>query len=347
MKSTMFGIYKDSEGYGAKYREDLPIPKPGDRDILVKVRATAICGTDLHIMGWTDYAKNRCKLPFVFGHEFSGDVVEPGSKVTEFAIGDRVAGETHIPCNNCSQCRANRRHICENMKIIGVHGQGSFAEYISFPADCAYRLSNDIDYETGAMLEPMGVAVHGIDAANVKDKTIAILGCGQIGLMAVGAANYFGAREIYAVDVFSAKLKIALELGADAVFNSKEVNAVEEVIKASGGKGVDAVIDYTGNQQAIRDGFAMLKKGGVFVMVGLPDSDLLIPVTEGIIYKETTVIGVTGRLMYETWDQCVEILKSPKFSIKSCIGGIYPLRDFEKAFEAIRGGTPGKMILIP
>jgi len=260
MKNTMFGVYKDSEGYGAAYREDLPVPKIGERDILVRVKAAAICGTDQHIIGWTDYAKARCRLPMVFGHEFSGEVVEVGAKVTEIRAGDRVAGETHIPCNNCVPCKTNRRHNCDNMKIIGVHTQGAFAEYISIPADCAYKLSGDIDYETGAMLEPMGVAVHGVDIAQVRGKTTAIYGCGAIGLMAVGAAYTREAGKIFAVDVFDAKLEAAKKLGADVTFNSRTENAVEKIIKATDGQGVDVVIDYTGNKEAIRDGFKFLKK---------------------------------------------------------------------------------------
>ena len=347
MKSTMFGVYKDNEGYGAVYREDLPIPAYGDRGILVKVRAAAICGTDHHIIGWTGYAQSRCRLPMVFGHEFSGDVVAVGGKVTEVCVGDRVACETHIPCNNCYMCATGNRHICENMKLVGVHTQGAFAEFASFPADCAYKLDDSLDYETGAALEPMGVAVHGVKAADVRGKTVAIYGCGAIGLMAVGAARACGAAKIFAVDQFDAKLAAGLNMGADIVIDARGGKASEKILEATGGRGADAVIDYTGSQPAIRDCFSALRKGGVFVMVGLPDSDLLLPATDGIIYKEATVIGITGRLMYETWDQCAEILKSPLFHMEHAVGGRYALRDFEKAFEAIRGGAPGKMLLIP
>mgnify|MGYP000898527697 CR=1 FL=1 len=344
MKTTMCGVYKEAPRSGAVFRTDLPIPKVGERDILVRVRATAICGTDLHIMSWTEYAQNRVIPPMVFGHEFAGHVVEVGSKVTEVRVGDRVAGETHIPCNECYQCKIGNRHICENMKIIGVHTPGSFAEYISFPVDCAYKIADNIDYKVGAMLEPMGVAVHGVDAANVKDQVVAIFGCGPIGLMAVGAANVLGAKKIFAIDIFNEKLNIALKMGADVVINSRNKNVVQEIMKQTR-YGADVVIDYTGNEQAILQGFSVLKKGGKFVMVGLPNNNISMPVTEDIIYKEATVIGVTGRLMYQTWEQCERILQSPKFNIEPVIGGIYPLCEFQKAFAAIEKGTPGKMIL--
>ena len=347
MSTTMFGICKETEGNGAIYKEDLHSPSIGERDILVRVRAASICGTDLHILEWTPYAQNRCKLPMVFGHEMAGDVVEVGAAVTEVCVGDRVACETHIPCNHCHQCQTNNRHICENMKIIGVHSPGAFAEYISFPVDCAYRISDNISYETGAMLEPMGVAAHGIEVANVQGKIIAIYGCGAIGLMAIGIAHTYCAKKIFAMDIFDAKLDAALEMGADVTINVKTKKAKEEVLAETQGIGVDAVIDFTGSQNAINDGFSLLKKGGVFVMVGLPETDLILPATDSIIYKEATVIGVTGRRMYETWDQCETVLSSPRYNIQRTIGGIYPLKDFEKAFDAIRSGVPGKMILIP
>lgn len=346
MGTTMNGVLKAGPEVGAVYKTDLPVPKVGPRDILVQVKATAICGTDQHIYNWTQYAQKRVKTPMVFGHEFSGVVVEAGSKVTEVKVGDRVAGETHIPCNTCYQCKTDNRHICENMKIIGVHTPGSFANYISFPVDCAYKISDDLSFETASMLEPMGVAVHGVDRGEVDGKDIVIYGCGPIGLMAVGAARVFGAKTITAVDVFDNKLEAAKKMGADYVFNSKTEDAAGKVIERTG-HGVDVVIDYTGNGHAINSGFAMLSKGGRFVMVGLPDGDVTLALSDCIIYKEATVIGVTGRLMYKTWSQCEMVLKDSRFNIDACVGGVFPLKDFEVAFKKIFEGVPGKMILVP
>ncbi|MGI6084930.1 MAG: zinc-binding dehydrogenase [Acetivibrionales bacterium] len=345
MKKTMYGVYKAEAAPNAIIKEDLPIPEVGERDILVNVKATAICGTDLHIMAWNDYAQKRVPVPMVFGHEFAGEVVEIGSKVTEVKVGDRVAGETHIPCNNCYQCETDNRHICENMKIIGVHVPGSFAEYISFPVDCAYKIG-DLDYKLGAVLEPMGVAVHGVDKAEVAGKVVVINGCGPIGLLAVGATKAWGAKKIIALDVVDEKLNVATTMGASVTINSLKSDAIAEVHKATG-HGADVVIDYTGNLKAIKSGFDMLRKGGRYVLVGLPTGKFEIDLTEDIIYKEATVIGVTGRLMYKTWDQCMELLKSDKFNIEPAISGTYPLSEYEKAFADIKAGVPGKMILIP
>ncbi len=346
MKDTMYGIVKPAPEPGAVIREDLPIPEVGPRDILVKVRATAICGTDQHILAWTEYAQKRVPTPMVFGHEFSGDVVKIGDAVTEVQVGDVVAGETHIPCNHCHMCETDNRHICENMKIIGVHVPGSFAEYISFPVDCAYKLPKDFSYEHGAVLEPMGVAVHGVDAAQVAGKTVVIYGCGPIGMMAVGAAKAWDAKQVIAIDVVQRKLEAAKDMGADAIINGKETDVVAEVMKLTG-YGADIVIDYTGNLGAIKTAFSLIHKGGRIVMVGLPNGTMEIDPTEDIIYKEATVVGVTGRLMYKTWEQCAELINSGKFNIGAAISGVYPLRDYQKAFDAIHEGAPGKMVLIP
>lgn len=347
MQKTMCGVVKEKPEPGAVWREDLPIPKPGPRDVLVRVRATAICGTDQHILPWTPYAQARVKPPMVFGHEFAGDIVEVGEQVTEFHPGQRVAGETHIPCNKCYMCKSGRRHNCADMKIIGVHAPGSFAEYIAFPADCVYVLPDGISYEHGSMLEPMGVAVHGVSRANVAGQTVLIYGAGPIGLMAVGAAKAWKAKRIFCADLFDAKLAVAKEVGADTVVNTKKEDIARIIADATDGEGVDIVIDYTGNNQAMKSGFEALKKNGTFVAVGLPSGDTTLDWTDCIIYKEAAVYGVTGRLMYETWDECIEILQSPDFHLEKIIGGVYPLKEYEKAFGEIAAGAPGKFILVP
>jgi threonine 3-dehydrogenase len=346
MDGVMDGIFKEFPRPGAEFRTDLPIPRVGHRDILVKVHTTAICGTDLHILPWSEYAQARVTPPMVFGHEFAGEVVETGDQVRDIKVGDRVAGETHIPCNHCDQCLSDNRHICENMKIIGVHTDGSFAQYIAFTEDCAFKLPGDIDYTVGSLLEPMGVAMHGIDAARVEGKNVVIYGCGPIGLMAVGIAKALKAAKVTALDIFAGKLDVALKMGADRVINSKETDAVSAIRDAH--EPIDVVIDYTGSERAIRDGMEIVKKGGRVVLVGLPNTnDLTLPITQNLIYKEVTMVGVTGRLMYKTWEQCVQILRSGAFPIEQAVGGTYALRDFQKAFDAIKEGRPGKIVLLP
>ncbi|GHV36958.1 L-threonine 3-dehydrogenase [Synergistales bacterium] len=346
MKGTMKGVFKENAAPGAIYT-DLPIPEIGDNDVLVRVRATAICGTDLHIYPWTPWAQARVTPPMVFGHEFSGDIVEKGSGVTEFAIGDRIAGETHIPCNKCHQCLTDNRHICEHMKIIGVHVPGCFSEYISVPKDCLWKLSDSVDYNTGAMLEPMGVAVHGLTETPVLGRSVVIMGCGPIGLMAVNAAKIMGAKQIIATDVVPAKLSLALELGADAALNTTEENQSEKILSLTNNIGADTIIDYTGNVDAIRGGFSWLRLGGTCVLVGLPNREITLDLTSSVIYKEAKIFGVTGRRMYQTWVKCEEILATGNFRMDKIVGGIYKLEEYEKAFDALKNGAPGKMLLIP
>lgn len=347
MAECMKGILKEKPQPGAVWREDLPIPAVKDNELLIKVKATAICGTDLHIYPWNAWAQKRLTLPMVFGHEFSGEVVQVGKMVRNFKIGDRVAGETHIPCNACYQCQTGNQHNCNDMKIIGVHASGCFAEYISIPVDCAWKLDDDLSYELGAMLEPMGVAAHGVLSGEIGGKSIAIYGCGPIGLMGVGIASACGAIRIFAIDLFEEKLAVAREMGADTTLQVGKDNAEEAIHNATGGQGVDVVVDFTGNAKAIQEGFRVLRKGGRYTMAGLPDAPVSLDLTDAIIYREATVLGITGRLMYKTWWQCNELLKSGKIDIKPVIGGIYPLKDYEKAFDALKSGAPGKMILIP
>ena len=348
MNGTMRGICKMTAGPGYEYRTDLPIPRIGDDDVLMKVRASAICGTDMHILAWNEWASTRMKeLPIVFGHETAGEVVEVGKNVTGLKVGDRISVETHIPCNDCFQCRSGRRHICENMKIFGVTVPGAFAEYVPVPAQCAVPLADGVTYEMGAMLEAMGAGVHGVERAEVQGKTVLVSGCGPIGLMAIGACRVHGAKKIIACDLFDEKLALAKTMGADVTVNSGREDVVQAVLAETSGHGADAAVDISGSGRAIVSGLKSLRKGGILVSVGLPDGEIPINLTEDIIYREITYTGISGRLMFETWDDCMRILQSPGFSLAPATGGTYPLEQFDQAIAAIQAGAPGKMLLIP
>lgn len=343
----MYGVLKASASKGAEWREDLPIPEVGPRDLLVKVKAAAICGTDHHIYNWTPWAQARVKPPMVFGHEFSGEVVQVGDEVRRFAVGDRVAGETHLGCGSCYQCLTGNMHVCEDMKIIGVHIPGCFAEYISLHESCAWRLSEDQSYEVGALLEPMGVAMHGIQAAEVGGRDVVLYGAGPIGLMATSICRAYGASQVIVVEPAAAKLELAMKMGASLVSRVGIDDTPALVKKATKGRGADVVIDYSGSGQAIAEGLQVLRKGGRMVLVGLPEEPVSLDLTDGIIYREATVVGVTGRTMYGTWFECEKALSSGKLDISPVVGGRYPLREFERAFADIAARVPGKMILIP
>ena len=344
----MRGICKMRPGAGAEYREDLPIPQISDDEVLIKVHATAICGTDLHLYHWNEYAQKRMtNLPMVFGHETAGEIVEIGKNVTGYQLGDRISVETHVPCNHCWQCRNGNPHICENQHVFGVTDPGAFAEYAPVHKDCIVRLKDDIYYEMGAMLEAMGAGVHGVEVAQVRGKRVLVSGCGPIGLMTIGACKAHGASQVIACDLIDEKLEIAKTMGADITVNSRDVDLPAFVRSQTDGVGADAVIDITGNPHAIRAGLKAVRKGGIFVSVGLPDGEVGINLTEDIIYREVIYTGVSGRLMFETWEDSMNILQSPGFSLEPVVGGIYPFRDFEKALDALKQGVPGKMILVP
>lgn len=348
MTGTMRGICKMGPGPGAEFRTDIPIPQISKDEVLIKVHATAICGTDMHLYEWNEYASARMKsFPMVFGHETAGEIVEIGDNVTGYSIGDRISVETHIPCNHCYQCKIGNRHICENQRVFGVTDPGAFAEYAVVPKDCIVRLDDTLTYEQGSMLEAMGAGVHGIEVAQVRGKRVLVNGCGPIGLMVIGACKVHGAKQIIACDIIDEKLKIAKTMGADLVINSRAQDLVDFIRSQTDGVGTDAVIDVTGNKQAIVAGLKAVRKGGIFVSVGLPDGEVSINLTEDIIYREVIYTGVSGRLMFETWEDCMQILQSPKFSLAPVIGGVYPFSAFAEALDAIKNGIPGKMILIP
>lgn len=347
MEKTMKGIVKSGPGKGATYRTDLPIPEIGDDDVLIKVRATAVCGTDMHIYHWNEFAAKRLPLPIVFGHETAGDIVQMGKNVKGFKIGDRISVETHIPCNNCKQCHLGNYHLCNNVRLFGLTEPGAFAEYAKVDQKVAYKIDDDIDYKHAAMLEAMGAGVHGAMKADVKDKDILISGCGAIGLMVVGACKVLGAKKIIVTDIVEEKLELAKQMGAHALINALEKDVVKTVMELTDGEGVDAAIDISGSGRAIVADIKSLRKAGIMVSVGLPDGEISINLTEDLIYREIVYTGVSGRRIFETWDACMKILKSDDFALEPLIGGVYKMEDFESAFKAIEEGKPGKMILIP
>ena len=346
MTGTMNAIVKEKPESGAVFRDDLPIPQIGDNDVLIKVKSAAICGSDQHILHWSPWAHGRIKRPLIFGHETAGEIVEVGSAVRRFRVGDRVAVETHIPCNKCYQCQTGNQHICESMTVVGVHGAGIFAEYASIPQDCIWKVDDSIDWDIASMLEPLGVAVHGVFAADCGMKNVLILGCGPIGAMAVGAAKMAGAANVYVTDIFDDKLALGKKMGADYTFNSKKLDYIAEVKKLTNGRGADIVIDYTGNAKVVAEAFDALALGGQFTIVGMFDEPIELDLTKAIVYKEATVVGVTGRLMYKNWWQGTALLKAG-LDIRPVIGGKYAMKDYQQAFDALTKGAPGKMLLIP
>ncbi len=340
-------LMKDRPKEGAVLKE-VSVPELGPKDVLVRVKAAAICGTDVHIYNWSEWAAARVKPPMIFGHEFCGEVVETGVAVTQVRPGDLVAGETHIPCGRCFQCRTGAQHICRNMAILGVHTDGAFTDYAVIPEICAWRLPPGTDPEIGAIYEPFGVAAHGVLMHNLAGSSVAVFGCGPIGLFAVGIARAAGASQVFAMDVQDFRLKMAREMGATATLNPTRQDVPAAILDETKGAGVDCFIELSGSPAAVKQGFAVLRNGGAASLIGLPSATIELDLTRDIIYKEARVFGSTGRGMFDTWYKVAALLGSGQVDAARVITHRFRLSEFERAFELLaRGGEAGKVLLLP
>ncbi|MGQ9459396.1 MAG: L-threonine 3-dehydrogenase [Anaerolineae bacterium] len=343
----MLAVVKTEPAPGAVVKR-VEIPRIGERDLLVRVKAAAICGTDIHIYEWTPYAQVRVKPPMIFGHEFCGEVVEVGSQVTKVKPGDLVAAETHIPCGRCFQCETGNQHICEQMAILGVHTDGAFAEYARLPEACAWKLPEGTSPELGAILEPLGVATHGVLVDRVDGRSVAVFGCGPIGLFALGVAAACGASQLFAVEVNPFRLSMAPSMAPQAkLINPREEDALQVIRGATGGRGVDVSIELTGNPHATRQAFKVLRKGGRISLVGLHSAPVELDLVEDIIYKETRVLGTTGRVMWDTWWEMDQLLASGKLDPMPVVTHRFGLHEISQAMELARSGEAGKVLLLP
>jgi len=339
----MKALIKDQPARGATYT-DLPIPKIGEKDLLVRVKAAAICGTDIHIYQWNEYAASRIKLPLLFGHEYAAEVVDVGKNVTHLKTGDRVAAETHVPCGHCYQCTTGLQHICKDMKILGVHMDGAFSEYAVLPAVCAWKLDLSISYEIGATMEPFGIGVHALSKTKPAGKKVIVFGCGPIGIYAQMVAKVSGAEYVIGVDVTPERLELAKKMGTDIVLNSKEVDVISEVEKITKGLGMDIVVELTGNRGVLNDASKTLRRGGDIVLVGLFSGPVEWDVVNHVIYKEANVYGVTGRIMWDTWWTAQSLLLSGKVDVGPVITHRFELKDYEKAFQLAQSASTGKIV---
>jgi threonine 3-dehydrogenase len=339
----MKALIKEKPVRGATFT-DLTIPQIGEDELLVRVQAAAICGTDIHIYQWNEYASSRIRLPLLFGHEYAAEVVEVGKGVTHFKKGDRVAAETHVPCGHCYQCTTGFQHICKDMKILGVHMNGAFAEYSVLPAVCTWKLDPAISYEIGATMEPFGIGVHAISKTKPAGKKVIVFGCGPIGIYAQMVAKLSGAEYVIGVDITKERLDLARKMGTDIVLNAKEVNVVEEVVKITKGLGTDIVVELTGNRAVVNDATKTLRRGGDIVLVGLYSGMVELDLVNNIIYKEANVYGVTGRIMWDTWWTAQSMILSGKMDLNPVITHRFDLADYDKAFQLAESATTGKIV---
>lgn len=342
----MKAVVKHERGKGAELRM-VDIPSIKSDEALIKVKATSICGTDLHIYNWDEWSASRVNPPYIFGHEFAGEVVEVGENVTNVAVGDDVSAETHIVCGECQQCLTGKEHVCKNTKIIGVDTDGCFAEYVALPAKNLWKNPKDLPVDVASVQEPMGNAVHTVLSGDVVGKTVAIIGCGPIGLMAVGVAKAAGASQVIAFDLNDYRLDLAVKMGATATVNSGKENPVDTALSLTDGNGVDVVCEMSGHPVAMDQGFKMITNGGRVSILSLPVRPVEIDVTNDIVFKGIQVHGITGRKMFETWEQVSRLLASGQVDVEPIITHHFPLEDFDKGFQLMNEGKCGKVVLHP
>lgn len=346
LKGKMSAIIKHQFGFGAELQM-VDIPHFTEDEVLIRVKATSICGTDVHIYTWDKWSQNRVHPPFIFGHEFSGEVVKLGDNVTSLKKGDFVSAETHLVCGSCRQCLSGLTHICKNTQIIGVDTHGCFAEYIALPARNVWKNPVDMPLHVASIQEPMGNAVHTVLSGEVVGKTVAIIGCGPIGMMAAGVAKAAGASEVIALDINEYRLGLARKMGATLTINSAKENPLQVIEHVTSGNGVDVVCEMSGNPEAIIQGLKMVTNGGRVSILSLPTHPVEINVTEDIVFKGITIQGITGRKMFQTWQQVSSLLATRQVDVLPIITHSFPLEEFEKGFDLMIHGKCGKVILYP
>lgn len=342
----MKAIRKMKPGEGAEVVE-IPIPECGPLDLIVKVKAAAMCKSDVEVFEWTPLvAAANYDLPFTLGHEFSGEVTQVGSLVKNFEVGDRVAGETHIPCGNCYECRTDNQHICtNNMGVIGRNVDGCFAEYIKLPAISAIKLKKDADFIESSLLEPLGTAYHSLQKAHVSGANVAVLGTGTIGLMTCELAKLLGAARVFAMDIKPSRLEHALKLGADVAINGLEEDFVSVISKYTGH--LDAVVDLTGNQTVINKAVDALSTAGRLVHVGMVQEELTIHrYMNRVVYRELIITGLFGRHMFKSWEPLLNLLDAGRVNLQEYVGEVMPMSDYQKALD-IFDDINGRAILTP
>jgi len=334
-------LVKESAGQGFKLK-DVPEPTIRDDEVLIRVRRAGVCGTDVHIYDWDDWAKGRCKPPFVVGHEFAGDVERVGALVENVKPGDRVTAEGHIVDGTCLLCRTGNAHVCPHTRIIGVDRDGCFAEYIGMPATNIWHLDDNISFDVGGIHDPMGNAFHTALTADIPGATVLVTGCGPIGIFAVGICRAAGASRVIASDVASRRLELARQMGARDGVHPSEAEAV--VKGATGGYGVDVVLEMSGVPSAIHQAFALVRVGGKVQMLGIPAKPMEVNFASEVIFKGITIYGVVGRRMYETWHQMTRFLRSGEFDPTPVITHRFPLECADEAMRVIKSGEAGKVI---
>ncbi|MBF0298870.1 MAG: L-threonine 3-dehydrogenase [Oligoflexia bacterium] len=323
--------------------EEVPVPIIRDDQVLIKIKKTAICGTDIHIYQWDEWSQKTIPVPMHVGHEFVGEIIEVGALVRGPKVGDRVSGEGHIVCGHCRNCRAGKRHLCINTKGIGVHLPGSFAEYLALPAENVFPLPNDISDNEASVLDPFGNAVHTTLSFDLIGEDVLITGAGPIGIMAGAVAKHVGARKVVITDVNEYRLELAKKMGIQYVINIKNKN-LKDVEKEIGmTEGFDIGLEMSGSADALNGMLDVMRMGGKIALLGIIPSTAAIS-WDKVIFKGLLMKGIYGREMYETWYKMVAMLQSG-LNIDPIFTHYFPIERYEEGFEIMSAGKSGKVIL--
>jgi len=338
----MKALVKKTPAPGAAFEATADLILKPD-EVLIKVHRASICGSDLPIYGWNSWAPERFKTPSTFGHEFCGTVVEIGAAARDFKKGDFVSVESHIFCGLCYQCQNGQRHVCREMKIIGVDGPGGFGEYAAVPARCAWKHSDDSLRDLGSLFEPFGNAVYSVLVEPVAAKTVLVMGCGPQGLFSIAVAKASGADRVVAVESSKYRAELAIRMGATAVFSPDEspLGLVKD--------GFDVVCEMSGAQAAITNAFKYVRSGGRITAFGIPSKKIELDWANDLIFKGVRVHGIVGREIFETWYKADRLLRSGAIDLRPVVTHTFPLKDFEAGFAAMNAPARdcGKVVFVP
>lgn len=342
---TMRALAKTRPEPGAELVER-PVPTPGDGEVLLKVEAASICGTDYHLYTWDQWAQDVMTPPTILGHELAGTVVASGAGVSRVREGDLVGVESHLADWTCSVCRRGDPHLCRNLRVIGAHVDGGFAEYVVIPQTNAIE-SNGLDPAVVALQEPMGNAVHAAFVEPIEGRSVLVTGCGPIGLCAVGIAKAAGAAVVIATDTEAYRLDLARTMGADLALDAADAETQARIGDATGGDGVDVVLEMSGAAAALDQALAAVTRGGRISLLGIFPEPVSVDLSDRVIQQGIRLYGIYGRRMYDTWERTQSLLRSGRFDASPILTHRLDLADWERAFELIASRHAGKVVLLP
>ena len=342
---TMRALAKVRPGPGAELVER-PVPTPGPGEVLLRMEAASICGTDLHLFSWDEWAAENLVPPRVLGHELAGTVVATGTGVTRVREGDLVGVESHLFDWTCAQCRRGDMHLCRNLRVIGVHVDGGFAEHVVIPEANAIE-SNGLDPAVVALQEPMGNAVHAAFVAPIEGRSVLVTGCGPIGLCAVGSAKAAGATLVVATDTEAYRLELARTMGADLALDAAAPDTEDRILAATGGDGVDVVLEMSGAAPALDQALRLATRGGSISLLGIFGEPPQVDLSELVIMKGLRVHGIYGRRIYDTWERTQALLRSGSLDVSPIITHRLTLADWQQGFDLIASRHAGKVVLVP